>query len=203
MKQMTNRQLQALETKKKLLDVSIKMIQKYGYDTVTIQQICEEAGVSVGAFYHHFQSKAGIVVASYARCDDYFENEVHGKLSNETYIDQIVAYIGYQAQYAMTSGLDVTVQIYRAQITEGTAFFLSDERALPKGLYALIEKAQKHGELTAAVPHKQIGRELLIISRGIIYNWCQCGGTYDLTQKAEDMVRNYLAVYRDSGSAES
>lgn len=185
-----------METRKKLLDVSIKMIQKHGYDSVTINQICDEAGVSIGAFYHHFQSKAGIIVESYSECDEYFENEVYEQLSSDTYFEKIIEYVGHQANYAMMFGLDIMIQIYKAQITEGTEFFLSDDRGLPKGLFSLIEKAQNEGELIDQVPYQQIGKELLIISRGIIYNWCQASGGYDLTVKTEGMIRNYLAVYK-------
>lgn len=195
MERMTSRQLQAMKTKKKLLDVSMEMIQKYGYDSVTINQICEAAGVSIGAFYHHLKSKAGIIIEGYSMCDEYFENEVNEKLSGDTFFEKIIQYIGYQSEYAVMLGVDLMIQIYRAQITEGTEFFLSDERGLPKGLSSLVSMAQENGELTDEVSYQQISREVLVVSRGIIYNWCQNKGKYDLISRAEGMVRNYLSVY--------
>jgi DNA-binding transcriptional ArsR family regulator len=196
MEHMTSRQLQAIRTKKKLLDVSMEMIQKHGYDSVTINQICEAAGVSIGAFYHHLKSKAGIIIEGYSICDEYFENEVYGKLSGDTYFEKIIEYIGFQSQYAIMLGVDLIIQIYRAQITEGTEFFFSDERGLPKGLASLVQRAQENGELTKDVSYQQISMEVLVVSRGIIYNWCQNKGKYDLIPKAEAMIRNYLYVYQ-------
>ena len=37
--------------------VSQKILQKQGYDALSIKNICEEAGVSNGSFYHHFKTK--------------------------------------------------------------------------------------------------------------------------------------------------
>lgn len=196
MKQMTNRQLQAMQTKKKLLDVSLGLIREHGFDSVTIQQICEAADVSTGAFYHHLRSKSGIVVEIYLQCDDYFESEVIHQLSSETYYDKIVEYIGYQLLYAEQNGIDLLIQIYKAQITEGNEFFLMEDRGLTKGLLHLVEKAQEANELTDQISHKQIGKELLILSRGVIYNWCQSEGNYQIVPIGKKMIQNYLSAYK-------
>ena len=34
-----------------------KILQKQGYDALSIKNICEEAGVSNGSFYHHLRQK--------------------------------------------------------------------------------------------------------------------------------------------------
>jgi TetR/AcrR family transcriptional regulator, fatty acid metabolism regulator protein len=196
MKRMTNRQLQAIQTKNKLMEVSMELIRKHGFDAVTIQQICEETGVSTGAFYHHLKSKAGIVVEAYTQCDDYFEEVVSHQLSGMSYNEQILEYIGNQMDYAENIGVDLMIQIYKAQITEGNQFFLSEERGLTKGLFHLVELAQKNKELSSHVSYKQIGKEILIVSRGIIYNWCQSEGSYKPAPMAKNMVRNYLSAYK-------
>lgn len=196
MQEKTTRKQQADQTKRKLMEVSMRLIKQCGFDAVTINQICGEAGVSTGAFYYHLKSKAGIIIEGYAECDYYFETVVPQKLTGDTPYQQILEYIGYQMDYAEDMGLDLMIQIYRAQITEGNQFFLSEERSLPKGLYQLIAKAQQSGELTDTVPCEQIGRELLIVSRGIIYHWCQSEGSYPLKPFARQIVGNYLLTYK-------
>ncbi len=196
MKQLTNRQLQAKQTKQKLLDVSMDLIRKHGFDSVSIQQICEAAGVSTGAFYHHLGSKSGIVVEIYLQCDEYFESEVINNLTGETYYDMIIEYIEHQLIFAEDNGVDLLIPIYKAQITEGNEFFLMENRGLTKGLLHLVEKAQLANELTSQISHKQIGKELLIISRGVIYNWCQSEGKYQIVPLGKKMIRNYLSAYK-------
>lgn len=198
MQEKTTRKQQADQTKKKLMDVSMRLIKQYGFDAVTINQICSEAGVSTGAFYYHLKSKAGIIMEGYAECDDYFETVVPQKLTGATPYQQIMEYIEYQMDYAENMGLDLMIQVYRAQITEGNQFFLSEDRSMPKGLNQLISQAQQAGELIDTVPCEQIGRELLIVSRGIVYHWCQREGSYSLKPMARQIVGNYLLTYKRS-----
>ncbi|MBA4374975.1 MAG: hypothetical protein C0401_02230 [Anaerolinea sp.] len=45
------------ETRRKILTASLRLFSLRGYDATGLVQICREAGVSKGAFYHHFESK--------------------------------------------------------------------------------------------------------------------------------------------------
>jgi len=48
------------DTRRKLLDTARDLIWRNTYDTVGIADICKHAGVTKGAFYHHFTSKADL-----------------------------------------------------------------------------------------------------------------------------------------------
>lgn len=45
------------QTRSKILNTSFHLFLQNGYDTTGVAQICEEASISKGAFYHHFPSK--------------------------------------------------------------------------------------------------------------------------------------------------
>ena len=197
MEKMTNRKKQALNTKKHILDISIKLMKEYGYDAITIKQICEEAGVSTGAFYHHLKSKEGIIIEGYSECDEYFDEYVINHLESEDIIDKIIEYIGYQTEYAKMLGVHTITQIYKAQLTNGNEFFLSDERGLPKNLLTLIKKAQDDGALRGDYKAKEICDELLLISRGTIYNWSQKNGNYDITEYCKKIISHHLDYFRE------
>jgi AcrR family transcriptional regulator len=46
-----------IKSKKKLLKAAQKCFAKYGFDATGVAKICKSAGLSKGAFYHHFSSK--------------------------------------------------------------------------------------------------------------------------------------------------
>ena len=48
------------ETRNHILDAATQLFSKYGYDATGVAEICQAAGVSKGAFYHHFPSKQAI-----------------------------------------------------------------------------------------------------------------------------------------------
>lgn len=48
------------ETKHKLVDASVKLMRARGYNATTVDDICGEAGVTKGGFFHYFKSKDDI-----------------------------------------------------------------------------------------------------------------------------------------------
>jgi TetR/AcrR family transcriptional repressor of nem operon len=51
----------------KLLDAVDHLIRSRGYSAASVEDICAEAGLSKGAFFHHFASKEDCAVAAAAR----------------------------------------------------------------------------------------------------------------------------------------
>lgn len=52
--------MSVVETKEKLLETALALIWQSNYSLVGVNEICKQAGVTKGAFYHHFKSKANL-----------------------------------------------------------------------------------------------------------------------------------------------
>ncbi len=50
-------------TRARLLDCALKEFAERGYDATSVDDICAAAGVSKGAFYHHFESKQALFLS--------------------------------------------------------------------------------------------------------------------------------------------
>lgn len=50
---LSKQQKKSMETKEKIFKAAKRILQRSGYETLSIKNICEEAGVSNGSFYHH------------------------------------------------------------------------------------------------------------------------------------------------------
>jgi TetR/AcrR family transcriptional repressor of nem operon len=58
---------QESETKRKLLETAIELIWESSYGAVSVDDICNKAGVNKGSFYYAFKSKSELAVAAYER----------------------------------------------------------------------------------------------------------------------------------------
>lgn len=50
--------------RKALLDAALMLVRKQGWSATSIDQLCRAAGVTKGAFFHHFASKEALGVAA-------------------------------------------------------------------------------------------------------------------------------------------
>ncbi|MBK8417783.1 TetR/AcrR family transcriptional regulator [Candidatus Villigracilis saccharophilus] len=51
------------ETRSKIISSAIKLFSTRGYNTASVDDICKDAEISKGAFYHHFESKQALFLA--------------------------------------------------------------------------------------------------------------------------------------------
>jgi TetR/AcrR family transcriptional regulator, cholesterol catabolism regulator len=61
------------ETRKALIDSALALFGAKGYATTSVQEITEAAGVTKGAFYHHFESKEELLRLIH---DEFLDNQL-------------------------------------------------------------------------------------------------------------------------------
>lgn len=191
----SKRKVQAEATKAKIYNSAQSLIKLYGYEGTSVEMICRHAAISKGAFYHHFSSKADLIVEGYSICDRYFDDHVAGKLAATKAEDRIVEFFRCQLEYAVETGIDLIKQLYKSQIDHGTAYFISNDRSLPTILRDIVEDGQNNGELISEPSTDYISQFLLRFSRGLIYDWCLHGGSYDLIKEGLEATRRVVTIF--------
>src|ERR1700709_1328619 len=48
----------------RLLDAALRIVREKGFHATTVDELCAAAGVTKGAFFHHFRSKEDLGVAA-------------------------------------------------------------------------------------------------------------------------------------------
>jgi TetR/AcrR family transcriptional regulator, transcriptional repressor for nem operon len=85
-------------TKTKLLDAALIAIRAKGYTATTVDDICEAAGVTKGAFFHHFKSKEDLAVAAArhwgALTSGLFASAPYRALQDP--LDRVLAYVDFR-----------------------------------------------------------------------------------------------------------
>jgi TetR/AcrR family transcriptional regulator, transcriptional repressor for nem operon len=57
------------ESRTKFLDATLKVVRVKGYSATRIEDVCAEAGLTKGSFFHHFKSKEDLALAAVAHWD--------------------------------------------------------------------------------------------------------------------------------------
>jgi TetR/AcrR family transcriptional regulator, transcriptional repressor for nem operon len=87
------------DARTRLLDAAMQMIRGQGYSATTVDDICRIAGVTKGAFFHHFKSKEGLAVAAAAyfsaMAEELFAAQAYRTLDDP--LDRLLGYIDFRA----------------------------------------------------------------------------------------------------------
>ena len=86
------------DARTKLLDAAIQVIRAKGYAATSVDDLCRAAGVTKGAFFHHFASKDDLAVAA----ADYWSERTGALFASAPYhgpadpLDRVLAYIDFR-----------------------------------------------------------------------------------------------------------
>jgi len=87
------------ESKTKLLDAALQVIRAKGYAATTIDDICHQAGVTKGSFFHHFKGKDDLALSAV----DHWNTMTEGFFAAAPYhaakdpLDRVLGYVDFRA----------------------------------------------------------------------------------------------------------
>lgn len=89
-----------LDARTKLLNAAIEVVRKQGYAATSVDELCKKAGVTKGAFFHHFESKDALAVAA----ANYWSETTGALFAGAPYhapadpLDRVLAYIDFRRE---------------------------------------------------------------------------------------------------------
>lgn len=188
-KQLTSRQAQAIKTRNHIYKVAIDLMDKKGFNNVTIADISKKAGVSVGSFYHYFNSKNDIFIEIFRRADEYFLTQVQPQLIPVTEADatlqNILIYFKHYAQFNVNNGVEMCKQLYISY----HPLFLDSTRYMHTLLIDIIRQGKLKGEIKTDDTDQVIVSHLKTLARGVIHQWSLENASFSLVDRMQQHIR--------------
>lgn len=188
----------AAETKLGILAAAVSLFSERGYDGVSIDEVTHKAGVTKGAFYHHFPNKQSLL------------RDIHDEFVDHylAVIDDVLAQrLSARDKLAL---LLEEILVAVSEFTDEIAIFLEQRRFLSGAMFAEIRAKrdkveEKFEALLVAGQQEGCFRELPsthITALGIIgmcasaYQWYRPGplSAREIGRMYADMVLNGLAA---------
>ena len=86
------------DSKTKLLDAALKVIRAKGYAATTVEDICQQAGVTKGSFFYHFKSKDDLALSATAHweamTEGFFATAPYHKPTDP--LDRLLGYVEFR-----------------------------------------------------------------------------------------------------------
>lgn len=196
----TMRELQAMDTKNLLFNTALHLFEEYGFDTVTIDNITAEAGVSKGTFYTHFPTKEAVLGEQFRMIDEAYD-EAFSKIDPDTVPagEQLLLLIRTMTHYCSEEcSVHAMKVVYSSQINNSRtiAILNNKERAIYHHLSRIVALGRETGEFAVHIPDDELVEYLMRLARSLLYDWCLYNGCFDLSEEGERYFGLILQLIR-------
>ena len=186
------------DAKQKLIDTTVELIKKYGADTITVRSVCEEAGLSIGTFYHHFQNKDDLLM--------YFVREASfDSFALETPLEDVAERICELYMHLIDRYLTLGEEFMKSFYTTGnkalSAYMGQENGCFADGtVMARCERelidAREQGFLKKDADPHLLSMDICTIVKGCVFEWALDDGRMDIAESLRRIVKAYLENYK-------
>lgn len=184
---MTKTNISEKETKNikdKIVRCAMQLFNEKSYHEVTVDEIIEASETSKGGFYYYFESKEELLIYWLPGLDEEYKEwyeKVDKSLPSATLLLMFSKFIMRATECAATP--DMLTIIYSAQLKmKSKRKIFDNQRNLYRILYDIIRDGQERGEFDDTYSFKEIGRMIITVIRGTMYEWCLNDGTSSIEE---------------------
>ncbi|MEB2278765.1 TetR/AcrR family transcriptional regulator [Lysinibacillus xylanilyticus] len=203
MNSLTSRQLKALETREKLLKVSLDLFNKHGFEHVSVEQITKACNVSKGTFYTHFPSKYDVILEKFKELDSFYGSAEKNIDCTLPPSEKILLLYKEQMKYLTNVvGKDLLRTVYTAAMTnqvEQDHYLINPQRMIFQIMNTYIEEGIQLGEFRQDLAVSQIQAIIQRCMRANVYDWLIHNEDFDLSA---EMVQ-FTAIVLDGLKVEN
>ncbi len=190
---MTNRQMAALETRKRLVDAAKGIISEKGLANTSINEITDACGVSKGTFYTYFKRKEDIVYElSGGKHRDIM---LDAQAKSDSLHGQITYFLVEMARFIEKNSLKLCQEWVRNTVDPDLIVDSTQKHVIEGDIHLveeLLEDAKKRGELAEDCSVHVLAHTLIDILYGQMLCWDMSGGAYSFRERTEEFCDRYL-----------
>lgn len=177
---MRPRQIQSIETKQKIFDTALLLFDQQGYDNVTINEICQQLGLTKGAFYYHFNSKSAILIMKY-RFNEESLKKYYESISSDKPMQKLIKIIGRFINYPKINSLEEIKSAFKIQIDSHYQDFVGGDSSVQKSiLMEIIQEGQSTGDIRKDMSVELLADIIIRYKFGLYIEWCIKDGKMDI-----------------------
>lgn len=188
------RKEQAKKTETAILNAALELMQKDGFDAVTVRDICDHAGITTGAFYHHFKSKEELFDKGFAPMDQ-FMSAMLEKLPEDDPVARLLTIVEHYALFMESCGV-LAAQYYQRRLSSPVTASLDPTRYIHSVLENCFAKAKEQGYIILRDDPAWTAEFCYCHFRGVVINWLLNKREYSLQERMREEFRSFEGIFK-------
>ena len=177
---------------------AVRCFRASGYDSVSVNDICVEAGIARSSFYRMFSSKKDVVAYLFEHTDKNQIVTVEELLAAENDFDRMWIIGDRYISIAKELGVEFNAAMM-SMTAAGEIDLLSLGHSVDSWFIRLTRNCQKTGIIRSKEPPELLGPLFVDLVYQMIYTWCSKKGDYPVrarSRQMSEMIADVAPEYR-------
>lgn len=163
---------------------------------MTIRDICEEAGIKIGGFYHHFDSKDALLFDRYHRTNQYFTALYETDLQGKDSVEGLLVLSNEFFAYLKSRVLPIMIQYNKTYVAYQRAWEEKEPNACFTAICRLMEDGQKNNQIKKDFKPYELSCFLFSLIQGATKSYCASEGTFLDESNIEHLIKVWISNLR-------
>lgn len=193
-KELTPRKRQALEMRAKIQNTALTLFNREGFENVSVEEIAQAAGCSVGNIYHYFKSKDELAIRVTQMVDEAYTALEQDYLSDTALSgrEKLLDFVGRALEISARDPVLYKAFVHGLRYPEQAVLKKNDTRVYFRLLRELVDICQEEGSIHPSYDPDALVEDLVVLHRGTLFEWRIYQEGFDIVQQGRRMAAALL-----------
>ena len=189
-KELTPRTRQAIEMRAKIQSAALTLFNREGFENVSVEEIAQTVGCSVGNIYHYFKSKDELAIQVTQMVDEaYTALEEEYLADRETSgREKLLDFVGRSLEISASDEMLYKAFIHGLRYPEQAVLQKNDKRVYYRLLRELVDLCQEEGSIHPSYDPDCLVEDLVVLHRGTLFEWRIYQEGFDIAKQGRRMA---------------
>ena len=189
-KELTPRKRQAIEMRAKIQSAALTLFNREGFENVSVEEIAQTVGCSVGNIYHYFKSKDELAIQVTQMVDEAYtvleeeylaDRETSGR-------EKLLDFVGRSLEISASDEMLYKAFIHGLRYPEQAVLKKNDTRVYYRLLRELVDLCQEEGSIHPSYDPDCLVEDLVVLHRGTLFEWRIYQEGFDIAKQGRRMA---------------
>ena len=178
----------------KIQNTALSLFGREGFENVSVEEIAQTVGCSVGNIYHYFKSKDELAIQVTQMVDEaYTALEEEYLADRETSgREKLLDFVGRSLEISASDEMLYKAFIHGLRYPEQAVLQKNDKRVYYRLLRELVDLCQEEGSIHPSYDPDSLVEDLVVLHRGTLFEWRIYQGSFDAAQQGRRMAAALL-----------
>lgn len=178
----------------KIQSAALTLFNREGFENVSVEEIAQTVGCSVGNIYHYFKSKDELAIQVTHMVDEAYTDLERSYLADTVTSgrDKLLDFVGRALEISARDEMLYKAFIHGLRYPEQAVLQKSGKRVYYRLLRELVEQCQKEGSIHPSYDPDEVVEDLVVLHRGTLFEWRIYQERFDVAQQGRRMAAALL-----------